>query len=240
MKAAISSKTGNPSKSSSRASMENTLTSYQESVRQAGFRPGEPVTKLLLDFGKLVEDFDARLTAHGQHVATHHQFMKAYLDRAIQRLAAPPEQAQNTPKQIVNEAIPPNLKDEVRDLSLRALRQYQRPLWWITIALGVVMALYDYRLHHQLTAANTALAQKEQLSIQHSLNLNDINDYFLNNPNQLKAGKFIIKDNDFTSQEFRESCKTSLQINQKTLRRYCRPVIYFDPPPTVADTGETE
>ena len=220
--------------------MESTLTSYQESVRQAGFRPGEPVTKLLLDFGKLVEDFDARLAAHGQHVATHHQFMKAYLDRAIERLAAPPEHAQNTPKQIVNEAVPPNLKDEVRDLSLRALRQYQRPLWWITMALGVVMALYDYHLHTQLTAADTTLAQKEQLSAQHNLNLNDINGYFSKNPNQLKYVKFIIEDNDFASQEFQESCKKSVYINSKTQRRYCRPVLYLDLPPPVVDAEETE
>lgn len=240
MKTVIPSKTGNPSKSGSHAPMESTLTSYQESVHQAGFRPGEPVTKLLLDFGKLVEDFDARLTAHGQHVATHHQFMKAYLDRAIQRLSAPPEQAQNTSKQIVNEALPPNLKDEVRDLSLRVLHQYKRLLWWITIALGVVMALYDYRLHTQLTAADTALAQKEQLSTQHNLNLNDINDYFSKNPNQLKYVKFIIEDNDFASQEFQESCKKSVYINSRTQRRYCRPVLYLDLPPPVVDTEEAE
>ncbi|MFT9026121.1 hypothetical protein [Acetobacter indonesiensis] len=223
-------KTVIPSKSGSRIPMESTRTSYEESVRQAGFRPDEPVTQLLLNFCKLVEDFDARLTVHGNHVATHHQFMKAYLDQAIQKLAAPPEQALETPKQIVNGAVPPNLTDEVRDLSLRALRQYQLPLWWITIVLGVVMALYGYHLHNRLIAAETALAQKEQLSKQRNLNLNDIYDYLSKNPDQLQGAKIIIQDNDFTTWEFQESCRQSLQINQKSWRRYCRPLIYIDSP----------
>lgn len=115
-------------KSKERQFLQNTLSAYEKSILQAGFRHGEPITQVLIEIGRLVEDFDARLGAHESHISGHHQLMVACIERARKQIAPPLEPPQEEPKKIANGASPPGLIDEVLMLFWRILRKWQRSL----------------------------------------------------------------------------------------------------------------
>ena len=220
--------------------LQNTSSAYEKSILQAGFRQGEPITQMLIEIGRLVEDFDARLDAHESHISGHHQLMVACIERARKQIASPSEPAQENPKKIASEAPPPGLLDDVVALFWRFLRDWQRPLLWLVIILGVVMVLDHYHLQSQLQFKDAALAQKEQLSHQHNVELAELEAYLSAHPEEIRAAKIVTKDNILNGQEFITMCNKTIAMEASSLRRFCRPKIYIDAPTPATRTRNND
>ncbi|MBS1022125.1 hypothetical protein JK207_08805 [Gluconobacter cerinus] len=227
-------------KSKERQFLQNTLSAYEKSILQAGFRHGEPITQVLIEIGRLVEDFDARLGAHESHISGHHQLMVACIERARQQIASPSEPAQEDPKKIASEAQPPGLLDDVVALFWRILREWQRQLLGVVIILGVVMVWDHHHLQSQLQFKDAALTQKEQLSHQHNVDLADHDAYLSAHPEQIKTAKVVAKDNILNGHEFMTTCSQTTGMEASSLRRYCRPIIYLDAPTPATGTGNND
>lgn len=227
-------------KSKERQFLQNTLSAYEKSILQAGFRHGEPITQVLIEIGRLVEDFDARLGAHESHISGHHQLMVACMERARKQIAPPLEPPQEEPKKIANGASPPGLIDEVLMLFWRILRKWQRPLLGGVIILGVVMVWDHHHLQSQLQFKDAALTQKEQLSHQHNVDLADLEAYLSAHPQQIRVAKIVVKDNILNGHEFMTTCNQTMGLGASSFRRYCRPKIYLDAPTPATGTGNND